>query len=209
MKRIVLAAAIAAVLALPMVSFGGGLQTNISIEDDQFVPPNPPARDINTGSVFHWKRAITAGNEHNVRQDDKLFYSGPVETGGPADFNRRLSAGSFHFYCENHGSRTAGMQGRAKVRPSLVADPAGKPFTVVWANVETESGGAFDVRYKRGSGDWKTWKNDTTAFDAVFGRHRRPTRIVAGSVYKFQARSEKKSNPAKRSGWSPTLVVST
>jgi hypothetical protein len=210
MKRIVLAAVIAVLLALPTLSFGGGSITQITLydsPDNSFVPKNAPTRDLGTGS-FHWSRDVASFNDHNVRQDDKLFRSGEV-TSGPIDFQLTVSAGTFHYYCENHGSRTSGMEGTVKVRPSLVPDPIGRPFTIVWADINTESGNAFDVRYKRGGGTWKIWRNDTSAFSAVFGRHKHPERIQLGSTYKFQARSEKKSNPSKRSKWSPTLTVST
>jgi len=108
-----------------------------------------------------------------------------------------------------HGFPGGGMDGVIKVRPSFDPVPSGRPFTVIWASSGTDTGEAFDVRFKRGSGDWRIWRNDTTRFQAVFGNHRRPVRVRLNQVYKFQVRSEKASNHSRRSDWSPTLRVAT
>lgn len=195
-------------LALPALAHAvDGGPTQISINDD-FFDPDRATRDFETGPSFHWSRSIGSTNQHNVRQDDKLFLSGNPTT-GPIELSVNGSAGSFHYYCEVHGSPSGGMDGVVRVRPGLDQAPDGRPFTVIWADVNTNTGGAFDVRFRVGSGDWRTWKNDTEKFQAVFGRNGKPIRVRPDKVYKFQARSEKASNHSKHSDWSPKLTVST
>jgi plastocyanin len=196
------AVAVAVALALPAVA--GAAPREIDVDDDFFTPRNPPTRQLQSGPSFRWASVPGANNEHNVRQDDRLFRSGnPTD---PLNFQIRASAGSYHYYCELHAPD---MAGRVKVKPIRDRDPSGVKFTVIWASPGTNTGGSFDVRFKRGSGDWRIWKNDTEKFRAVFGRNRNPVRVRANRVYKFQVRSERSSNPSRRSDWSPTLRVST
>jgi hypothetical protein len=99
------------------------------------------------------------------------------------------------------------MDGVVKVRPIFNAAPTGNPFTVTWADSATNTGKAFDVRYKVGTGTFKIWKNDTSQFKAVFGLNGMPVPVMLGTTYQFQVRSEQATNHAKVSGWSPTLSV--
>jgi plastocyanin len=198
----------AATVALAVPTVAGAAPRQIDVGDDFFAPRKPPARNFDAGPSFRWSNGGGTGNRHNVRQDDKLFFSGNL-TRGPISYAINASAGSYHYYCELHGSRQGGMAGVVKVRPVHDPDPSGRPFTVIWANSGTNTGGAFDVRFKRGTGDWKIWKNDTERFRGVFGKRRRPVRVRANKVYKFQVRSERSGNHSKRSDWSPTLRVST
>jgi hypothetical protein len=81
---------------------------------------------------------------------------------------------------------------------------------VTWADLNTNTGKAFDVRYKVGTGAFKIWKNDTTQKKAVFGLNGAPVAVQLGQTYQFQVRSEKTAaspGNAKFSGWSPTLSV--
>jgi plastocyanin len=203
-RRSLVISAAAVALALPAVV--GAAPRQIDIGDDFFSPKRPPARNFQAGASFRWSNGGGTGNPHNVRQDDRLFRSGNTTTNS-INFAIKASAGSYHYYCELH--RFTGMTGVVKVRPVHDPDPSGLPFTVIWAGSGTNTGGAFDVRFKRGSGDWKTWKNDTERFRGVFGKRRRPVRVRANKVYKFQVRSERSGNHSKRSDWSPTLRVST
>jgi plastocyanin len=196
--------AIAVALALPAAA--GAPPRQIDVDDDFFAPKNPPTRDFQAGPSFRWSNGGGTMREHNVRQDDRLFFSGEP-TDSPINYAINASAGSYHYFCELHFDE--GMTGRVKVKPVRDPDPSGRPFTVIWANPGTNTGGAFDVRFKRGNDDWKTWKNHTEKFRGVFGRNRQPIRVRANKVYKFQVRSERASNHARRSDWSPTLRVST
>jgi plastocyanin len=197
-------AALGAALALPALAFGA--PTNIQVKDDFFQPQNPAPRPLQTGASFHWQRGAGSNGEHNVRQDAGLFNSGPP-TSGSINFSISASAGSYHYYCSAHGSPAGGMTGMVKVRPIFSAAPTGNPFTVTWANSGTNTGKAFDVRYKVGAGTFKIWRNDTSAFKGVFGQNMKPVPVMLGKTYHFQVRSEQASNHAKFSGWSPTLSV--
>jgi hypothetical protein len=88
------------------------------------------------------------------------------------------------------------------------APPEGT-FRPAWALDITRTGNSFDVRFKVGNGKWRLWKDDTRARRALFGKNGEPVEVKPSKQYRIQARSQKRSNPAKRSGWSPALVVST
>jgi plastocyanin len=206
LRRGLMLAALAAALVLPTLAFGAA--TQIQVKDDSFSPSNPPLRGFQSGASFHWQRAAGSVGQHNIRQDDGLFRSGNPTT-GPINFSVSASAGSYHYYCEVHGFPGGGMDGVVKVRPALNTAPTGNPFTVIWADSGTNTGKAFDVRYRVGtSGTWLTWKNDTTGFKAVFGQNLKPVQVQPGKTYQFQVRSEKSSDHTKQSDWSPTLSVS-
>jgi hypothetical protein len=195
-------------LALPALAFGA--PTNIQVKDDFFQPQNPAPRPFQTGASFRWQRGAGSNGDHNVRQDAGLFNSG-APTSGSINFSISASAGSFHYYCSAHGSPAGGMTGVVKVRPIFSAAPTGNPFTVTWADSGTNTGKAFDVRYRVGTtGTFKTWKNDTTQKKAVFGLNGAPVAVQLGKTYQFQVRSEKTAaspGNSKFSGWSPTLSV--
>jgi plastocyanin len=206
MRRRLTIAAIAVGLALPALAFARVPVTQIQVKDNFYTPENPAARAFQTGPSFHWARAAGSGGAHNIVQDAGLFRSGGL-TSGPINFTISASAGSYHYYCQLHGSPAGGMAGVVKVRPIQNAAPVGNPFTVIWADSGTKTGKAFDVRYKVGAGPWKIWKNDTAQFKAIFGLNNLPVTVMPGKTYQFQVRSEQATNHAKASGWSPALSV--
>ena len=54
---------------------------------------------------------------------------------------------------------------------------------------------------------WKTWKNDTRAFHASFGRNDNPVNYNPDNhTYKIKVRSERR-RVSKRSDWSPALTL--
>jgi plastocyanin len=191
-------------LAYGSVAFAA--TTQIRVDDDFFFPNAPPVRNVVAGTSFQWQSAPTATRRHNVRQDFKLFYSGPATT-APINFSISASAGTYHYYCEIHGTTSSGMAGVVKVRPTFNANPTGNPFTVIWALTGTNTGNQFDVRYRVDGGTWKTWKNDVTSRSAVFGLNGAPVVVSPGHTYQFQVRSQKV--PTQPSGFSPTLTVTT
>jgi plastocyanin len=196
---------IAGTLAYGSVAFGAARQ--ITVDDDFFNPAAPPVRNLAAGASFQWVSAAGTVNRHNVRQDSKLFYSGTATT-APINFSISASAGTYHYYCEIHGSTTGGMDGVVKVRPIFNANPTGNPFTVTWALTGTNTGNQFDVRYRVGTaGTWKIWKNDVAGRSGVFGLNGAPIAVSPGHTYQFQARSQK--TPTQPSGWSPVLTVTT
>jgi hypothetical protein len=172
----------------------------------------PAARNLASGTSFHWSNGGGSTRAHNVRQDAKLFYSGGPTTGS-INFSIRASAGTYHYYCELHGSATEGMAGVVKVRPISLAAPDGLPFTVSWAlggTTPTNTGNQFDVQYRVGTTTtWKVWKNDTSARSGVFGQNGQPVQVQSGRIYQFRARSQKSTNPNQPSGWSPIRQVNT
>jgi hypothetical protein len=197
-----------AVGLLAYASVASAAATEIKVNDSFFSPRVPPVRNLASGASFHWQRAAGSTLPHNVRQNFKLFYSGAA-TSGPINYSVSASAGSYHYYCEVHGSATGGMDGVVRVRPIFNLGPTGAPFTVIWAlggTSGTKTGDHFDVRYRVGtSATWKFWRNDVAARSGVFGQNGQPVQVVPGSTYQFQARSQK--IPSQPSGWSPTLTV--
>jgi plastocyanin len=193
--------------ALAYASVASAAATQIQIDDNFFAPRTPPIRNLATGSSFRWQSAPSSDFPHNIRQNFKLFYSGAATT-APIDYSVSASAGTYHYYCEVHGTATDGMDGVVRVRPVFASAPDGAPFTVKWALLGTTTGNQFDVRYRVAtSATWKIWKNDVSARSGVFGQNGQPVQVLPGRTYQFQARSQK--IPSQPSGWSPTLTVST
>ena len=198
---IIPAAALAVALALPAVA--DAVPSQIEVRDDRFVPRNAPARDFEPGPSFRWQSVAGADNLHNVRQDDRLFFSGSPED--PLNFRINASAGSYHYYCTLH--RAQGMSGRVKVRPIAIPDSLVGQIEVRWANANTDTGSRFDVRYRVDQRRWKTWKNDTRAFHAFFGRNDNPVNYNPDNHnYRIKVRSERR-RVSKRSDWSPALTL--
>jgi hypothetical protein len=190
-------------VALTLPAFASAAPRQIDVGDDFFSPTNPTARNFSPGPSFQWSSLAAATHDHNVRQDDRLFFSGPPSD--PVNFRIRASAGSYHYYCTLHGSRLGGMEGRVKVRPIALADSLSGQIEVRWANSSTNTGSRFDVRYKVDHRRWKTWKNDTRSFHGFFGRHDRPVNYrPSRHNYKIKVRSERR-RVKKRSDWSPSL----
>jgi plastocyanin len=190
-------------LLLPASASGGTAE--IAIHDNYF---SPPSRRIVVGGSVHWFRAPGSGGVHNVREDGWLFESPATPTDGPLDVTFVFSAGTFHFFCETHGSplgaAETGMAGFIRVPVSLSPLPSGLPFTVRWATAASETGQAYDVQFRVGSDGWRTWKKDTTNNRGVFGRDGAPVRVRDGVRYSFRARSQDGPNA---SGWSPVSRI--
>ena len=199
---VISATAVAMALALPAAA--GAAPRQIDVGDDFFAPKRPPARDFESGPSFRWSNGGGTGNRHNIRQDDKLFFSGNP-TDGPINFAINASAGSFHYYCELH--RSDGMTGVVKVRPIALPDSLVGEIEVQWANRNTNTGSRFDVRYRVDQRNWKTWKNDTRSRHGSFGHNDNPVNYRPSlHTYKIKVRSERK-RVRKHSDWSPPLTL--
>lgn len=204
MRRSLAISAAAVVLALPTAA--GAAPREIDVGDDFFSPKRPPARNFRAGPSFRWSDVPGTNNPHNVRQDDRLFRSGNP-TAAPINFAINASAGSYHYYCELHGTRQFGMTGVVKVRPIDVPDSLGGEIEVRWANSNTDTGSRFDVRYRVDQRKWKTWKNDTPSFNAAFGHNDHPVDYRPNRhSYKIKVRSERR-RVGKHSDWSPPLTL--
>lgn len=173
-------------LALPAQAAAQGTIHEVATGDD-FFNPERVSLEVGAASV-HW--AWTTQNQHNVRQDDRIFYSGTAATGG--DFSVTPSAGTFGYYCELHGFEGGGMAGEIRAKPTATA--SGNRAKVVWATPETNSGTRFDVRQKVGSKPPKVVEENTKAFEGTF-------KLKPGKN-QFQVRSRKGK---AASDWSPKL----
>jgi len=208
MRRYLLIGTAAVLLAIPAFAFGRAT-TTVELTNSNKYSPVSVTKNVGAGSIhWQWGTSGSTSAAHNVRQDDKLFYSGRLTNSKPAGYTITPSAGSFHYYCELHGSRTGGMAGTGKVRPTVFNKTA-TSFGVRWSPGTNQTGNAFDVRYRVDSGAWKAWKNHVSAAQAVFGAKKKPVRVRAGHKYEVQARSEKSTDLRKRSGWSPSARVQT
>jgi plastocyanin len=209
MKRYLLIGATAALLAVPALAFGRAT-TTVTVEPNPnsfTFEPKTVTKNVGAGAI-HWRWGTDGStfSFHNVRQDVKLFYSGRLTTTDSNGYTVVPSAGSFHYYCEAHGTRTGGMAGTIKIRPQIF-NKTDTSFGVRWSPATGDTGGKFDVRYRVDSGAWKVWKNDTTAAQATFGLNGKPVTVRAGRTYDIQARSEKSRDTSKFSGWSPLARV--
>jgi plastocyanin len=208
MRRYLLIGAAAALLAIPTLA-SGRATTNVELTDsNRYTPPNV-TKNVGAGAI-HWEWG-TSGHTfaaHNVFQDDKLFSSGSLTNSKPAGYTVTPSAGSFHYYCQLHGSPSGGMAGTIKIRPAVFSKTA-TSFGVRWSPGTNQTGNRFDVRYRVDGGAWKTWKNHVAAAQAIFGANNSPVRITPGHTYDVQARSEKSTDLQKRSDWSPSARVQT
>ena len=194
-----------AAVALALASLAGAAPRQIDVNDDFFAPRNPPARNFSAGPSFHWSNGGGSSTPHNIRQNDRLFRSGAL-TRGSINFTIRASAGTFHYYCELHGTVDGqGMAGTVKVRPIALADSPPGEVKVRWADSDTNTGSRFDVRYRVDSRSWKTWRNDTRSFQGAFGHKDSPVNYrPSRHNYKIKVRSERR-RVKKHSDWSPVL----
>ena len=176
------------------------------VTDDEFVPQNVNTA-VNAAGV-QWDWGAGTNNDHNVRQDDKLFRSGNTTDSGTYLVGNP-SAGTFPYYCEAHGSPGSGMHGTLKIKPDQVATKTklGEvQIGVQWAEGDLETGDRFDVQYRVGNKDWKGWKQHTAKVEGAFGKNGNPVEVKPGTTYKFRARSREGN---KQSGFSPALKVTT
>lgn len=188
--------ALSAMALLPLTAQAA--TTEVTVGDRFF---NPDKVDVLVGAAVHWSSDGT-NDPHNVREDSKIFRSGAA-TRSPISYKRVFSAGTFHYFCEKHGFKGGGMDGLVRVPVKVMADPQGLVFTVRWATAGSNTGTAYDVQYRVGSGSWKTWKNDTNGAAGAFGKADDPVAVESGEAYSFRARSLK-GDAASR--WSPVAT---
>ena len=169
----------------------GAATKNVDVNDGRFFSPQNISSTV--GGSIHW--TASGVDDHSVTQDNALFDSGAAAPN--VDFTKRFSAGTFAYHCRKHGAQ--GMRGTVRVAPQVVTAPAGLAFTVKWAVAGTQTGTSFDVKYRVGSGAWKTWRNNTSAKSMVFGKGG-PVAVARGKSYSFQVRS---GSGAGESGFSP------
>lgn len=185
---------LAALLAVPALAHAQGSVTEVGVDEFSF-DPESVTTDAGVASI-HW--SWTGDVAHNVRQQDRIFYSGDIETSG--DFTITPSAGTFNYFCEPHGfvsssGKLTGMAGRVAVRPT--ATPQGKKTLVTWATETTDTGNRYDVRQKVGSKKPKLVEEKTKAIEGAF-------KLRPGTRYRFEVRS---LQGKAASDWSPKLKL--
>jgi plastocyanin len=199
---LMLTALAAALLAAP--SAAGPPPAPVNVVDNAF-EPKAASQILGSSTLWTWDPGNNAS--HNVRQDKKLFRSGPPELARPGGYSVVISAGTFHYYCELHGSPNGGMAGKVKVKPQVYGTVQADEFPVRW-NDGGSTGDQFDVRWRlAGQARYKPWLTNTGLSAASFGAGNDPVDVKPGKTYLIQARSELSTNPDRRSGWSPALRV--
>ena len=180
----------AASAAPTQIEFGGALFT-----------PNDVTVDLVPGeNTVEWNRnEPVAKTYHSITSNGGNFGIGP---GGFTDFDLKMSAGTYPYYCINHGSGGAPMTGQVAVRP-IVGEINADDFDVIWAGQGTQTGGSFHTRWKKqGQSNWKDWKTFSNKHK-VFGINDNPTDVKPGKTYVIRVLS---SSPGT-SKWSPSLSV--
>ena len=207
MKRIVLGTSTAATLAVAAAlaaSAGAGAPTLVVTFDDDSFNPRQARVDVSRASPeIAWERAGT-NLEHDVRQDDRLFRSGPPspDYDGHAD---DVAAGKYHYYCTVHGSKAGGMDGVLRVEPKVTAG-SGQSFRVAWADRDAEAKHRYAVEFRvEGRRRWRTWESATGRPSGRFGARNEPVNVKRDLAYEVRARTLVKGHPDRRSGWSPSV----
>jgi hypothetical protein len=184
---------------------------NIHVYDDFYSPDNAQDAsfqflDIDNPNIeFDWGdfNGDTTSANHDVQQVKGMFKSGdPKKTG---KYELQASGGTYKYLCTVH----QGMKGSFGIIPdlNLISETQAR---LTWANKFTETGKAFDVRYRVNAGKWKLWQKHTKKFRGTFGKNSKPVAAdFEHHAYDFEARTYKgKKSKKKRSGWSPAASVS-
>lgn len=155
----------------------------------------PSSVTIGQGSSVRWTNVD--GTTHSV-ESFQSFFSSP-NLGNGAVFSANFpDAGSFRYFCRQHGS---GMSGTIKVRMKK-SGSSGAGWTVRWSNRATApTDRDYDVLLKRpGATSFTSFRDNTSARSAFFNPSRNGT-------YTFKARTRNTSN-GESSTYSPVLKLS-
>jgi hypothetical protein len=177
----------------------------IGVGDDFFDPSSPPPTGL-SAAIFSWEWNDDIADEHNVRQDNKLFRSGPLTDSPAASFGPiELPAGTYHYYCEAHGDKRGGMDGLIKISPSAKDSELGDSTTVTWAlDTDIRIGDRWQVQYRKGeSGKWKTWKKSTGKLSGEFGKNDKPVNYNPEKTYQVRVKTKLAAKPDRQSKFSP------
>ena len=200
-----LVALAAAALAAPALA--GPAPTQVSVIDDEFTPENAE-QALGASTRWTWDdEGDVFFNEHNVREDSKIFFSGPVTDDPSTIFTTSIASGKYHYYCDLHGTPRQGMEGTIKVRPTIGGFD-GEAATVTWGDEDVQKPSQYDVKYRAGNGKWKDWVKNKTAVSGEFGANDKPVNVREGKTYSFRARTELRNKPEKASKFSPVSSFS-
>ncbi len=180
----------------------------VGVGDDFFDPSTTIEAGL-TGGVFSWQWNDDINNEHNVRQDNKLFNSGaPTDDPGASFGSIELPAGKYHYYCTVHGSKNGApgdMDGDIAISP-LLGSPVPGEVPITWAlDNDIRVGDRWEVQYRVNDGQWKTWKKNTSALDGSFGANDKPVNYNETKEYAVKVKTKLASNPDRQSKFSPPL----
>jgi len=195
---LVLAAAAAFGLGAPAAS---AAPTEITFGGISFTPNDVTVNFVPGENTFEWNRdEPVAKTFHSVTSTGGNFGVGPSSF---TDFDLRASAGTYPYYCVNHGSGGSGpMAGVVAVRP-IVTGADNDSYDVVWADGGTQTGSTFEARWKKdGQDKWKRW----SSFESngrTFGQQDKPTDVKQNKTYLLQIRSRFPGT----SKWSPKLTL--
>ena len=201
MRRGIVCLGMAAVAAAAYSPVAAATPTEIEFGGVSFNPAEVTVDFVPGENTFEWNRNDPEPAFHSITAKGGSFGSGAPS--GIQEFDLRVSAGTYPYYCINHGGGGSGpMAGVVAVRPILgLSDD--DSHEVIWSDSGTQTGSTFEVRWKReGQRRWKRWGS----FDAssrVFGKKDNPTEVKPAATYLIQARS---MFPGA-SKWSPKLTI--
>ena len=153
----------------------------VGVGDDFFDPSTTIEAGL-TGGVFSWQWNDDITNEHNVRQDNKLFNSGAPTDDPNATFGSiELPAGKYHYYCTVHGSKQGApgdMDGNIEISP-LLGSPAPGEVPITWA---LDSDIRVGDRWRRPvprrtAASGRPGTTNTTKLGATFGENDKPVNV--------------------------------
>jgi plastocyanin len=161
--------------------------TEVTVNDN--LTFTPATVTVAVGDDVHWARP-GAGPLHNIVEEHGIFRNGDPQS-TPFMYTRTFSAGTFRYFCEVHVG--SGMIGFVRVPVTITSAPFGRPFTVRWGLLGTDTGTRWDVQFRIGAGVWRNWRTDSTELKGVFGKNDRPVHVKKGKKYSFRARSQQGS----------------
>ena len=116
--------------------------TQIEFGSNYFNPNDVTVNFFPGENTFEWNRNDASENFHSITAKGGSFGIGP---GGFGDFNLKVSAGTYPYYCVNHGQGAGPMQGQVEVRP-IAGEINVDDFDVIWAGQGTQTGTSFASR---------------------------------------------------------------
>lgn len=166
----------------------------IGIEDFAF---DPVAVTLTQGVEMRWK--------NDGPSDHTIVYSGPVrwDSGtvkAEGIFRRKLTqAGTYNYFCRLHSQMKASVSIPVKLSPA--SGSKSTTFTVQLATEKASAGTVYDVQIRKGSGGWKTFRNDIKASSTTF-----KAASLGKGTYSFRSRVRQAAGKLA-TGWSPEKSV--
>lgn len=170
---------VAGLTVVPAASTTAG-GPSVTVSDMRFTPAT---LTVAVGATVTWSFPDSIAHTSTSTQG---FWNSGSRSGGQSFEHTFASAGTYPYQCTIHPS----MRGTVRVPVTRTGSSAG--WTLRWA---TGTGATDDVQVRKGTGAWRTLKNDTSATSASF--HRLGTWSVRARTMSGSATS----------GWSPAVKV--